>query len=121
MQNGYQIDPLSILLDQMREQGRMLHGLNRTAGRIEQRLEDGNDSFDQVREKLEDHGNRLIVLEQKRDEESSFSTVLEWFERAQRLWPALFLLTSIALAIASSLGVHVPDRVQEFMKHSQTE
>lgn len=116
--HGYQMEPLDILLDQLREQGRTLHGLHRAAGRIEQRLEDGQDFHQEVKEKLEDHRERLIVLEQKTEKhEGSFSTALEWFERIQRLWPLLFLLTTLAGAV----GLHVPDWAKELTKHSPAE
>lgn len=117
MQNGYQIDPLEILLDHMREQGRTLHGLNRAAGRIEQRLEDGANFHQEVKDKLEDHGHRLFKLEQGKDDESSSSIILQWLEVFQRLWPLLFLITTLAGAI----GVHVPDWAKELSKHSISE
>lgn len=116
MHNGYQIDPLRILLDQMNEQGRVLHGLNRAAGRIEQRLEDGADFHEEVREKLELHGNRLIVLEQQKDGESSSSIILQRLEAFQRLWPLLLLITTFL----GALGVHIPDWLKELSQLSMS-
>lgn len=110
MRNGYQIDPQSLMLQ-------TLFDLKESNGRIEQRLEDGKEFHHEVRETLKDYGGRLIVLEQKKDDESLFSTVLEWFERVQRLWPLLFLLTTLAGAI----GLHVPDWAKELSKHSASE
>jgi hypothetical protein len=110
MHNGYQIDPQSLMLQ-------TLFDLKESNGRIEQSLDDGREFHRHVREKLENHGNRLIALEQKKDEGSLSSIVLQWIEVIKQIWPLLFLLT----AIASAVGLHVPDGVKDFVKHSQTE
>jgi hypothetical protein len=120
MHNGYQIDPQALMLE-------TLFDLKESNGRIEQRLDDGKEFHHEVREfrqevrdTLKDYGGRITVLESQKSE-GSFSTALDWIERLYRIWPALFLLTSIAIAIATSLGVHVPDGVKEVMKHSPAE
>jgi hypothetical protein len=110
MANGYQIDPLGIMLETVLD-------LKEASGRIEQRLDDGKEFHHEVRSTLKDYGGRLTVLEQRRDDDRLFSTVLKWAGRLHRLWPLLFLLMNLALAI----GLHVPAGVQEFMAHSKPE
>lgn len=107
MQNGYQIDPQTLMLQ-------TLFDLKESNGRIEQRLEDGKEFHQEVRETLKDYGGRLIVLEHQKDDESSPSIILQWLEVFQRLWPLLFLITTLAGAI----GLHVPDWAKELSTHS---
>jgi thiamine kinase-like enzyme len=116
MHNGYQIDPQSLMLQ-------TLFDLKESNGRIEQRLEDGKEFHHEVREtlkehkrSLESHGRQLVVLRKQADQErkSSSSTILQWLEVFQRLWPLLFLITTLAGAI----GVHVPGWLKELSTHS---
>lgn len=110
MNNGYQIDPQTLMLQ-------TLFDLKESNGRIEQRLDDGSDFHQEVKDKLEGHEHRLFKLEQGKDDESSSSTILQWLEVFQRLWPLLFLITTLAGAI----GVHVPGWLKELSTHSISE
>lgn len=107
MHNGYQIDPQALMLQ-------TLFDLKESNGRIEQRLKDGKEFHNEVRETMKNHGDRLIKLETDKDDESSSSIALRWLEVFQRLWPLLFLITTLAGAI----GVHVPGWLKELSTHS---
>jgi len=115
MANGYQIDPLGIMLETVLD-------LKEASGRIEQRLEDGKEFHHEVRKTLKEHGNKLeahgrqIVMLKKEDKSSS-STVLEWLQVIKEIWPLLLLLTTMATAV----GVHVPDWLKELPQHSSSE
>ncbi len=106
MHNGYQIDPQALMLQ-------TLFDLKESNGRIEQRLDDGKEFHHEVRKTLRDYGGRITVLEAQKGESSS-SIVLQWLEVFQRLWPLLFLITTLAGAI----GVHVPGWLKELSTHS---
>ena len=117
MHNGYQIDPNANLML------KTLLDLKESNGRIEQRLDDGKEFHHEVRatlkehsNKLEAHGRQLIMLRKQaeRDGESSSSIALRWLEVFQRVWPLLFLITTLAGAI----GVHVPGWLKELSTHS---
>jgi thiamine kinase-like enzyme len=116
MHNGYQIDPQSLMLKTVLD-------LKESNGRIEQRLEDGKEFHQEVRETfrehkrtLEAHGRQLIRLN-KEERKSSSSTVLEWIQVIKELWPLLLMLTTIATAV----GIHVPDWLKEPPTHSASE
>jgi hypothetical protein len=116
MQNGYQIDPQTLMLQ-------TLFDLKESNGRIEQRLEDGKEFHHEVRETLKEHkrtldahGRQLVHLS-KKERRSSSSMALEWLEVLQRIWPLLFLITTLAGAV----GIHVPDWAKELSKHSAGE
>lgn len=113
MQNGYQIDPQTLMLQ-------TLFDLKESNGRIEQRLEDGKEFHHEVRETLKEHKRTLdahgrqILRLNKEERKSSSSTILEWVQVIKEIWPLLFLLTTIAGAV----GVHVPNWASELSKHS---
>jgi hypothetical protein len=109
MHNGYQIDPQSLMLQ-------TLFDLKESNGRIEQRLDDGKEFHHEVRATLKDFGGRITVLESQKGESLS-SIMLRRLEVFQRVWPLLFLITTLAGAI----GVHIPGWLKELSTHSISE
>lgn len=116
MANGYQVDPLSIMLDAVLD-------LKEASGRIEQRLDDGKQFHHEVRETLKEYGNKLqvhdrqITMLHKKGRKRSFFVIMEWIGVIKQIWPLLFLITTLAGAI----GLHVPAVVQSFIEHSKPE
>jgi hypothetical protein len=113
MQNGYQIDPQTLMLQTLLD-------LKESNGRIEQRLDDGKEFHHEVRQTLKEHRETLnahgrqIVMLHRNKRRSSFWTVMELFKVVKEIWPLLFLITTIATAV----GVHVPSWVNELSQHS---
>ena len=103
MHNGYQIDPLSMLHDQLRDQSRTLLDLSRAAGRIEQRLSDGAEFHREVKEHMADHKERLIVLETKW-EAGTKSAARKAFDLVRLLWPFLALTLALTKMVLSMAG-----------------
>jgi len=113
MQNGYQIDPQTLMLQ-------TLFDLKESNGRIEQRLEDGKEFHHEVRETLKEHkrtldahGRHLVRLN-KEERKSSSSTILEWVQVIKEIWPLILMLMTTAAAV----GIHVPSWVNELSQHS---
>lgn len=104
MHNGYQIDPLSILHDQLRDQSRTLLDLTHAAGRIEQRLTDGSEFHKEVRDHLADHGTRLTVIETNAEKEEPKSRIKSAVEAVRLLAPFVMLAISVLRAIVLLYG-----------------
>lgn len=104
MPNGYQSDPLRILHDQIRDQGRVLLDLTRAAGRIEQRLTDGSEFHKEVKVHLDDHKERLAVIETKLEEDEPKSTAKRHLEAFRLLWPFIALSIAVIRVLLSMAG-----------------
>ncbi len=82
----------------------LVHRLYRTLGRVEQRLDTGQEFHHEVKEKLDDHEHRLTIVEQRQPEGGSsgiISLVRDILELLKEMWP---ILLPIAVAAARYVG-----------------